>query len=80
LSDVVHRFKSLTTNKYIKGIKQKNWKPFNKKLWQRNYYEHVTRNEIDLSETREYILNNPKKWHLDKYNPENPEIQRMQNV
>jgi putative transposase len=80
LPDVIHRFKSLTTHHYIKGVKQNNWKPFRDKLWQRNYYEHVTRNEIDLSDTREYILNNPKKWNLDKYNPENPAIQRMQNV
>jgi putative transposase len=80
LPDVIHRFKSLTTHHYIKGVKQNNWRPFNDKLWQRNYYEHVTRNEIDLSGTREYIVNNPKKWHLDKYNPENPEIQRIQNV
>ncbi len=80
INEIVQWFKTMTTNDYIKGIKQNGWKPFNDKLWQRNYYEHVTRNEIDLSETREYILNNPYKWHLDKYNPENPEIQRMQNV
>ncbi len=72
LPDVVHRFKSLTTNEYIKGVKQNSWKPFNKKLWQRNYYEHVVRNDTDLTETREYISNNPVKWHLDKYNPEIP--------
>ena len=36
-------------------------------LWQRNYYEHVIRNEVSLSEIREYIANNPLKWALDKY-------------
>jgi putative transposase len=40
LPDIVHRYKSLTTHKYIKGVKQNNWKPFDVKLWQRNYYEH----------------------------------------
>jgi putative transposase len=30
-------------------------------LWQRDYYEHVIRNEEDLGLTREYILNNPLK-------------------
>jgi len=69
LPDVVHRFKSMTTKLYINGVKQNNWAPFPEKLWQRNYYEHVTRNDIDLKETKEYIMNNPKKWHLDKYNP-----------
>jgi len=38
-------------------------------LWQRNYYEHVIRNETDLSRIREYIQNNPAQWALDKENP-----------
>ena len=79
LPDVVHRFKTLTTNQYINGVKQNNWSPFPGKLWQRNYYEHVIRNDIDLRETREYILNNPKKWHLDRNNPENWMSQRTAN-
>jgi len=39
--------------------------------WQRNYHEHVIRNEHDLNEIREYIMNNPLKWELDKENPKN---------
>ncbi len=39
--------------------------------WQRNYYEHVIRNEDDLRQIREYIVNNPLKWELDSENPEN---------
>ncbi|MGB7291429.1 MAG: transposase [Thermodesulfobacteriota bacterium] len=71
LPDLVHRFKSLTTSRYIHGVKQKVWRPFPGKLWQRNYYEHIIRNEYDLNEIREYIVNNPLKWELDKENPEN---------
>jgi len=40
-------------------------------VWQRNYYEHVIRNEDDLNEIREYILNNPLRWELDSENPKN---------
>ena len=36
-------------------------------IWQRNYYEHVIRNEDDLRRTREYIANNPAQWALDEY-------------
>jgi len=36
-------------------------------LWQRNYYEHVIRNEKELHALREYIVNNPLKWELDEY-------------
>jgi len=38
-------------------------------LWQRNYYEHIVRNESELSRIREYIQNNPLKWDLDRENP-----------
>lgn len=40
-------------------------------LWQRNYYEHVIRDEKDLKQIREYIIHNPLKWELDSENPEN---------
>ena len=35
-------------------------------LWQRNYYEHVIRNDADLRRIREYICNNPPRWALDR--------------
>ncbi len=34
-------------------------------LWQRNYYEHVIRNENDLNQTRQYVINNPLNWRTD---------------
>jgi putative transposase len=38
-------------------------------VWQRNYYEHIIRNDSELNRIREYIQNNPLKWELDKNNP-----------
>jgi len=38
-------------------------------VWQRGFYDHVIRNEQDLNRIRDYIINNPLRWHLDKYNP-----------
>ena len=38
-------------------------------LWQRNYYEHIIRNEADLDRAREYIMNNPLRWETDGENP-----------
>ena len=55
---------------YIRGIHEKGWKPFEKKLWQRNYYEHIIRNDTDLNSIREYIATNPLKWEFDRENPE----------
>jgi REP element-mobilizing transposase RayT len=38
-------------------------------VWQRNFYEHVIRDETDLQAIREYIVNNPLQWELDENNP-----------
>ena len=37
-------------------------------LWQRNYWEHIVRNEPELNRIRAYIRNNPLKWDADKLN------------
>ncbi len=71
LPDVMYSFKSLTTKRYIDGVENKSWEAFDRHFWQRNYYEHVIRNEDDLNEIREYVSNNPLKWELDKENPNN---------
>ena len=71
LSDVVHRFKSLTTRKYINGVKNSHWAPFRRTLWQRSFYDHIIRNDKDLTRVREYIQNNPINWALDKKNLDN---------
>jgi len=66
LSAIVQNFKSITSRKFNK---MKRTSPA--KLWQRNYYEHVIRDEDELKRIREYIFNNPLKWELDKENPAN---------
>ena len=43
----------------------------NARVWQRNYYERVVRNEEELERVREYIINNPIRWALDGNNPAN---------
>ena len=40
-------------------------------IWQRNYYEHVIRNENDLNQIRKYIIENPIRWEMDEENPTN---------
>jgi putative transposase len=69
LSDVVNRFKSWTTARYRHGVAQLGWPPFAGKLWQRNYYEHIVRNEEELGQMRQYVEGNPLKWALDRENP-----------
>ena len=69
LPDVVHRFKTMTTKRYTDGVKQNGWSRFEGKLWQRNYYEHIIRDERELNRIREYIVNNPAQWDMDRENP-----------
>ena len=41
-------------------------------VWQRNYYEHIIRNDNELNRIREYIMNNPSNWEIDQENPSSP--------
>lgn len=43
-------------------------KSLNYKIWQRNYYEHIIRNEKSYQRISEYIITNPQKWDIDKLN------------
>ncbi len=62
VGSVIGAYKSRTTCEYIRHVKQDRWKPFNKRIWQRNYYEHIIRNRNELERIRQYIKNNPLKW------------------
>lgn len=59
LSTIIGIFKSLTTYAYKEGMKHYQWPSCLSCLWQRNYYEHIIRNENDLNSIRAYIDDNP---------------------
>ncbi len=66
LSAIVQHFKSITTRRInslqnTRGVM----------IWQRNYYEHIIRNEDGLRNIREYINNNPLRWEMDELNRKN---------
>lgn len=63
---IVQWYKTMTTNEYIRGVKQDGWQPFNGKLWQRNYWERVIRNENEFNNISDYIQTNPLRWEQDK--------------
>ena len=70
LGTIIGAWKSLTTMDYIVGVKTQNWLPFVNHLWQRNYYEHIVRDEDDLARIRYYIETNPQQWAQDAENPQ----------
>ena len=69
---VMQWFKAMTTNHYIRGVKENGWMPFEKRVWQRNYYDHIIRSEVDLVRIQTYIRNNPASWHKDQLHPHIP--------
>lgn len=66
IGDMVGAFQSIVTVEYIRGVKTLDWQPFNGKIWQRNYWEHIIRTENDYQRIAQYIINNPKNWNKDK--------------
>jgi putative transposase len=62
VGSIIGQFKSQVTKRIIR-VKGPTKEPF----WQRNYYEHVIRDEDDLNRIREYIQNNPIRWLEDEY-------------
>jgi len=65
VGDIVGAYKSLVANGCLNICKSKN--VIMGKLWQRNYYEHIIRDEKSYQRIAEYIINNPSKWNDDKF-------------
>jgi REP element-mobilizing transposase RayT len=64
LGQIIRAFKSLAAIE-ANRILCSSERPF----WQRNYYEHIIRNEDELNIIQQYIRDNPLKWDLDPDNP-----------
>jgi len=67
LPRIVQWFKTMTTNEYFQNVRDVNWPAVYRRFWQRNYYEHIIRDERDLFNARKYILENPLKWEDDEF-------------
>ncbi len=65
VGDIMRVFKSISAI-HVNRILSRTGRP----LWQRNYYEHVIRDEKELNRVRQYTVDNPAKWALDRENPD----------
>ena len=61
LDNIIKWFKTMTTNEYIRMVKQNVLPPFKKHVWQRDYIDRVIRSRDELYEIRKYIKENPLK-------------------
>jgi REP element-mobilizing transposase RayT len=64
LSVIIRSYKATVTRR----CKQNSIDNFS---WQPRFYEHIIRDQSSLDKIREYIINNPIKWHEDQNNPVN---------
>ena len=63
ISEIIRGFKTfsakaINNERGVRGIP----------VWQRNYYDRIIRNELELDRVRQYIINNPQNWDTDKNN------------
>jgi putative transposase len=61
LGSIMINFKAAVT-KQCRSLTQNN----TLEIWQRNYFDHIIRNEDDLNRCREYIIQNPANWNKDE--------------
>jgi REP element-mobilizing transposase RayT len=64
LSEIIRQFKTFSA-RHINKIRQSP----GIHVWQRNYYEHIVRDENELNRIRKYIIENPLNWDMDNENP-----------
>ena len=60
LPKIIGRFK-MNTAKHINIMRNSPDVP----VWQRNYWEHIIRDENELNRIRQYIVNNPSQWERE---------------
>jgi REP element-mobilizing transposase RayT len=50
----------------VRGFKAKASQLIGMNIWQRNYYERIIRNEVELEQVGKYIYDNPQNWEQDE--------------
>ncbi len=68
LSRAIHGFKSSVTRKILYPTQERIYAFPTKFAWQKSFYDHIVRNEIELNKIREYIFKNPQNWGKDNEN------------
>ena len=63
------QMKPKSLSSFVAGFKSNVSRKIGFSIWQRNYYEHIIRDEKELNKYRQYIKNNPSKWDEDEENP-----------
>ena len=78
LPEIIAHFKSVTTHKYILGVKANGWQRFDQKLWQRNYWDDIIFNGLQFEMVQRYIYLTPSRWNKDAINDDHdPDVDHV---
>jgi REP element-mobilizing transposase RayT len=69
LGKIIGKLKSLAAREYRLLKEKRLVRDIGSKLWQANYWEKIVTSHEQLEAIRTYILNNPKKWSIDRFGP-----------
>ena len=67
LFDAMGWFKTMTTNAYIRGVREQRWRPVPGKFRQRSYHDRIIRDDRELDRLRKYTLYNAARWQADTF-------------
>ncbi len=67
LSGIVGWFKTMSTNWYLRGIREDGWPRYDRHLWQPSFHDHIVRDDAGMDRIRSYIEANPALWHKDVF-------------
>jgi REP element-mobilizing transposase RayT len=70
LGNIIRYFKARTVSDWLKLIELNQLNAL-ASIWQRNYYEHLIRNEAEYLKFINYVKANPLNWQRDSYHPNN---------
>ena len=67
IGSIVRGYK-IGVTKWFRSVETEDFVPLQpQRIWQRNYYEHIIRNEQSYQTISNYIIDNPAKWNEDKF-------------
>jgi REP element-mobilizing transposase RayT len=67
LSDIMGWFKTVTTKRYIHGVRTLGWPPFDGHVWHTSFHDHIIRDEAAYAAIARYVENNPLRWREDRF-------------
>ncbi len=67
LSDIMGWFKTVTTKRYIRGVRTLGWPPFDGQVWHGSFHDRIIRDEGAYLAIARYVETNPRRWREDRF-------------